>query len=135
MNLSLFPFCLNKLKFREINFSRPLNSWLQSQGWNSYLGNSGVQAPSAALVTSDIGVLRWSPRQRDHCRTSESQAPSCAQGSQLPFPGCQGLTLLCPIADFFPETVALTQLGAVQPQLPDLVGETSEGDNGFQNVI
>lgn len=28
-----------------------------------------------------------------------------------------------------------TQLGAVQPHLPDLVGETSEVDNGFQNVI
>ena len=96
MNLCLFPFCLNKLKFREVNFSRSLNSWLQSQDWNSYLGDSGVQAPSAMPVASDIGMLRWSPRQRDRCRTGGSQAPSCAQGSQLPFPGCQGLTLLLP---------------------------------------
>lgn len=52
-----------------------------------------------------------------------------------PFQVARGSLCSCPIADFLPETLALTQLGAVQPQLPNLVGETSEGDNGFQNVI
>ena len=99
MNLCLFQNILlkyTKVHRGKVNFSRSLNSWLQSQDWSSYLGDSGVQAPSAMPVTSDIDVLRWSPRQRDRCRTSGSHAPSCAQGSQFPFPGCQGLTLVRP---------------------------------------
>lgn len=96
----------------KVNFSRSLNSWLQSQDWSSYLGDSGVQAPSAVPVNSDIGVLRWSSRQRDRCRTSGSHTPSCAQGSQFSFPGCQGLALVQPHRWFLPRDPGIDSAGS-----------------------
>lgn len=41
----------------------------------------------------------------------------------------------CPTAAFSQGTLGNDSAGSVQPQAPDLVGETSKVDNGFQNVI